>query len=231
MGEIYKCCNNPQITYLAAININISEKTIGSVDVWRCAYCKKHFCEEKQLGIDSITDIVGMPRIEDDEKWAVIVSKTQKGKDKWKLSKLKKSGVIKFETVDEKIIDLKLVDYKIVDDFHSSFLVEDHLNTSVEIQDQRLKLKVHVKSIDGTQMAAKIVGEFTIEQNTFDFTAIAFGRIGGQNIGAKLSEKIENELKELGYNVDQVIDALQENLVSGNLTVPDGLKRESFVDD
>jgi len=94
-----------------------------------------------------------------------------------------------------------------------------------------LKLKVHVKSIDGTQMAAKIVGEFTIDQNTFDFTAIAFGRIGGQNIGAKLSEKIENELKELGYDVDQVIDALQENLVSGNLTVPDGLKRESFVDD
>ena len=94
MGEIYKCCENPQITYLAAVNININEKTIGSVDVWRCAFCKKHFCEEKQLGIDSITDIVGMPRIEDDEKWGVIVSKTQKGKDKWKLSKLKKSGII-----------------------------------------------------------------------------------------------------------------------------------------
>jgi len=133
MGEIYKCCDNPQITYLAAVNININEKTIGSVDVWRCAFCKKHFCEEKQLGIDSITDIVGMPRIEDDEKWGVIVSKTQKGKDKWKLSKLKKSGIIKFETVDEKIIDLKMDNYNIVDDFHSSFLIEDHLNTSVEI--------------------------------------------------------------------------------------------------
>ena len=133
MGEIFKCCDNPQITYLAAVNININEKTIGTVDVWRCASCKKSFCEEKQLGIDSITDIVGMPRIEDDEKWGVIVSKTQKGKDKWKLSKLKKSGIIKFETVDEKIIDLKMDDYKIIDDFHSSFLIEDNLNTSVEI--------------------------------------------------------------------------------------------------
>ena len=65
-----------------------------------------------------------------------------------------------------------------------------------------MKLKVHVKSIDGTQMAAKIVGEFTIDQNTFDFTAIAFGRIGGQNIGAKLSEKIENELKEYGVSLE-----------------------------
>jgi len=49
MGEIYKCCNNPQITYLAAVNINISEKTIGSVDVWRCAFCKKAFVRKNNL--------------------------------------------------------------------------------------------------------------------------------------------------------------------------------------
>ena len=131
--EIYKCCDNPQITYLAPVNINIDERTIGSVDVWRCAACMKTFCEEKQLGIESITDIVGMPRIDDNEKWVVIVSKLQKGKDKWKLVKLKESGVLKFETADEQIIDLKIKDYKIVDDFHSSFLVLDHLHTAVEI--------------------------------------------------------------------------------------------------
>ena len=56
----------------------------------------KAFCEEKTLGIDSISDIVGMPRIEDNEKWAVVVSKLQKGKDKWKLVKLKETGMIKF---------------------------------------------------------------------------------------------------------------------------------------
>jgi hypothetical protein len=39
--EVYKCCENPQITYLAPVNINIDEKTIGTVDVWRCAICKK----------------------------------------------------------------------------------------------------------------------------------------------------------------------------------------------
>ena len=47
--------------------------------------------------------------------------------------KIKKSGIVKFETVDEKIIDLKMDDYKIVDDYHSSFLIDDYLNTSVEI--------------------------------------------------------------------------------------------------
>tara|TARA_B100000929_G_scaffold130389_1_gene103212 strand:+ start:4226 stop:4672 length:447 start_codon:yes stop_codon:yes gene_type:complete len=131
--EIYKCCDNPQITYNAPVNINIEERTIGSVDVWRCASCKKSFCEEKQLGIDSITDIVGMPRIEDNEKWAVIVSKLQKGKDKWKLVKLKESGILKFETADEQVIDLKIEDYKIIDDFHSSFLVLEYLHKAVEI--------------------------------------------------------------------------------------------------
>ena len=131
--EIYKCCDNPQITYNAPVNINVEERTIGSVDVWRCGSCKRSFCEEKQLGIESITDIVGMPRIDDNEKWVVIVSKLQKGKDKWKLVKLKESGILKFETADEQIIDLKIKDYKIVDDFHSSFLVLDHLHTAVEI--------------------------------------------------------------------------------------------------
>ena len=131
--EIYKCCDNPQITYNAPVNINIEERTVGSVDVWRCGSCKRSFCEEKQLGIESITDIVGMPRIDDNEKWVVVVSKLQKGTDKWKLVKLKESGVLKFETADEQIIDLKIKDYKIVDDFHSSFLVLDHLHTAVEI--------------------------------------------------------------------------------------------------
>ena len=61
-------------------------------------------------------------------------------------------------------------------------------------------------------MAAKIEGTFGLDDNTFDFLAIAFGRIGGQNIGVKLSEEIENKLKELGYNVDEIIDELQKNL-------------------
>ena len=46
MGEIYSCCENPQIAYLAPVNINIDEKIIGSVDVWRCAVCKKNFVKK-----------------------------------------------------------------------------------------------------------------------------------------------------------------------------------------
>jgi len=94
-----------------------------------------------------------------------------------------------------------------------------------------LKLEVHVNSLHGSQMAAKITGKFTIDGHSFRFNAIAFGRIGGQNVGAKISKTTEKELKKLGYDIDEVIMSLQKNLLQGNLTLPEGLKKESFVDD
>ena len=94
-----------------------------------------------------------------------------------------------------------------------------------------MDLKVHINNIHGSQMAAKITGTFDLDGNEFRFTAIAFGRIGGQNVGAKLSKTTENELRKLGYNVDDVIMLLQKNLLQGDLTLPEGLKKESFVDD
>ena len=94
-----------------------------------------------------------------------------------------------------------------------------------------MEIIVNIKEIDGTQMAAKITGEFKLGEKLFPFTAIAFGRIGGQNIGAKLSNETENMLKELGHDLDEVIAQLQKNLLQGDLNLPDGLKKESFIDD
>jgi hypothetical protein len=70
-----------------------------------------------------------------------------------------------------------------------------------------------------------------LENNEFRFTAIAFGRIGGQNVGAKISKTTEKELEKLGYDVEEVIILLQKNLLQGDLTLPEGLKKDSFVDD
>ena len=94
-----------------------------------------------------------------------------------------------------------------------------------------MNIKVHINNIHGSQMAAKITGNFTLDTHTFRFTAIAFGRIGGQNVGAKLSSTTQNDLKKLGYDVDDVIMTLQRSLLQGDLSLPEGLKRESFVDD
>ncbi len=94
-----------------------------------------------------------------------------------------------------------------------------------------MDLKVHINNVHGSQMAAKITGKFTLDDNEFRFTAIAFGRIGGQNVGAKISKTTEKELEKLGYDVEEVIILLQRNLLQGDLTLPEGLTRESFVDD
>ena len=94
-----------------------------------------------------------------------------------------------------------------------------------------MDLKVHINNIHGSQMAAKITGKFILADNEFRFTAIAFGRIGGQNVGAKLSKTTEKELEKLGYDVEEVIILLQKNLLQGDLTLPEGLTKESFVDD
>ncbi len=94
-----------------------------------------------------------------------------------------------------------------------------------------MDLKVHINNIHGSQMAAKITGKFTLDDNEFRFTAIAFGRIGGQNVGAKISKTTEKELEKLGYDVEEVIILLQRNLLQGDLSLPEGLTKESFVDD
>jgi len=125
-------CNH-QPVFFGVINININEKTIGTVDIWRCGVCKKRFCEEKQLGIEAIAEIVGMPPIEPDEKWAVTVCKLQKGKYKWKLVKLKEDSELKHECLDEHIVSLKVDNYQIDDDKHWSFLVDEHVNQAMDI--------------------------------------------------------------------------------------------------
>ena len=93
-----------------------------------------------------------------------------------------------------------------------------------------MDLKVHINNVHGSQMAAKITGTFEIERNTFRFNAIAFGRIGGQNIGAKLSKVTQTELEKLGYDAEEVVMLLQKCLLEGDLDLPAGLKKETFAD-
>jgi len=129
--DIESCKHQP--VYFGVVNINIDERTIGSVDVWRCGACKKRFCEEKQLGIEELADLVGMPKIDSDAKWGVTVCKLQQGKYKWKLVRLKENSEIKHECLNEQIVSLKVKNFKVEDDQHWSFLIDDNVNKAVEI--------------------------------------------------------------------------------------------------
>ena len=93
-----------------------------------------------------------------------------------------------------------------------------------------MDIQVHINNVRGSQIAAKITGTFTIDGQPFKFQAIAFGRIGGHNIGAKISKSVEKSLVKLGYDVDDVINELQQRLVRGDITLPEGLTKDSFAD-
>lgn len=93
-----------------------------------------------------------------------------------------------------------------------------------------MDLQVNVNNVHGSQIAAKITGVFIIGGHSFRFNAIAFGRIGGHNVGAKISKSTQKELAKLGYNVDELIDTLQHKLVHGDITIPEGISKESFAD-
>ncbi len=122
-----------QVVYYGVTNINYEKRTIGSVDIWHCVKCKAQFCEEKQLGIESLVDEVGMPKIRSDQKWSVMICNLKKHKEKWKLYKIKKDDEIQHECMDEKVIKLKINDFKVQDEKHWNFLIENSVNKVVEI--------------------------------------------------------------------------------------------------
>jgi hypothetical protein len=93
-----------------------------------------------------------------------------------------------------------------------------------------MDIQIHINNVRGSQIAAKITGTFNIDGKPFKFQAIAFGRIGGHNIGAKISKTVERDLIKLGYDIDKVINELQQKLVRGDITLPEGLTKDSFAD-
>ena len=124
-------CNH-KIVYLGVTNIVYKDHTIGAVDLWRCLLCKKVFAEEKQLEVLDLSPEVGMPKISDDERWAVLVCKMKEMKERWKLIKIRKRDKIKHECI-KKNIELSVNDFKVEDNKHWLFLPEEHLNEEVSI--------------------------------------------------------------------------------------------------
>lgn len=125
-----------KVVYFGVININENQKTIGAVDVWRSVITKELFCEEKRLGILDIVEFIGMPRIEEGKKWAVVVSRIIKGRDRWKLVKLISQGKFEFSVLEDKVVTVEVRDYKIIDREWWSFLVERNVNRNLEVTEE-----------------------------------------------------------------------------------------------
>jgi len=98
---------------------------------------KEVFCEEKRLGVLEISENIGMPRLELDQKWAVVISRRRGGKDRWKLIKIIKQGDFTFiDNDDETKIAVKVMNYQVIDEEWWSFLVSDKVNRTVDIMSE-----------------------------------------------------------------------------------------------
>jgi hypothetical protein len=90
--------------------------------------------KKNKLGIEELAEVVGMPKIDSNAKWAVTICKLQQGKYKWKLVKLKENDIIQHECIEEKVeFSLQSKNFKIEDEQHWSFLIEDNVNKVIEI--------------------------------------------------------------------------------------------------
>jgi hypothetical protein len=126
-----------KIVYLGVININENSKTIGAVDIWRSVLTKEVFCEEKRLGVLEISENIGMPRLEPNQQWAVVISRKRSGKDRWKLIKIIKQGDFTFiDNDDETKILVKVMNYQVIDEEWWSFLVSDKVNRTIDVMSE-----------------------------------------------------------------------------------------------
>jgi len=126
-----------KIVYLGVININENSKTIGAVDIWRSVLTKEVFCEEKRLGVLEISENIGMPRLEPNQQWAVVINRKRSGKDRWKLIKIIKQGDFTFiDNDDETKIPVKVMNYQVIDEEWWSFLVSDKVNRTVDVMSE-----------------------------------------------------------------------------------------------
>lgn len=82
-----------------------------------------------------------------------------------------------------------------------------------------LKVDVFVKNSSGGEYASKLNGFFIINNKSFRFSAMAFGRIGGHNINLKLSNLSINKLKKMEVDPEKLQLTIQRKLIEGDITL------------
>lgn len=88
----------------------------------------------------------------------------------------------------------------------------------------RVQVVVFVTNARGSEIASKLTGHFVIKDKEFNFTAIAFGRIGGHNISLNISKRALENIKKIGIDPEVLQLTIQRKLIEGDVILPEGLK-------
>ena len=85
--------------------------------------------------------------------------------------------------------------------------------------DDNIQVTIFVSSARGSEIASKLMGYFVIRGQEFRFTAIAFGRIGGNNVAVKVANKTLEKVKSMGIDPELVQLTIQRKLIEGDLII------------
>jgi hypothetical protein len=92
------------------------------------------------------------------------------------------------------------------------------------VQDYSSTVTIFVTKARGSEIASKLTGYFVINDQKFNFTAIAFGRIGGHNISLKVAKKTLEKIKKMGLDSEVLQVTIQRKLIEGDVILPKGIK-------
>ncbi|HEY5631910.1 MAG TPA: hypothetical protein VIR31_07255 [Nitrososphaeraceae archaeon] len=87
-----------------------------------------------------------------------------------------------------------------------------------------VQVVVFVTNARGSEIASKLTGYFVIDGQEFNFTAIAFGRIGGHNISLRISKKTLEKIKKMKIDPEGLQLTIQRKLIEGDIILPERLK-------
>lgn len=82
----------------------------------------------------------------------------------------------------------------------------------------------------GGGVANFLSGYVIYKGEKFRFEAVAYGRIGGQNVSPNLTDEAMKRLQELDVNLELFVAQLQRKLVEGEITlnIPEGTAPPAF---
>jgi len=84
-----------------------------------------------------------------------------------------------------------------------------------------LDLRVSIKNVIEGSVASKLTGFFFIKEKKYVFSAVAFGRIGGQNVNVKISKSVSKEIKKKGYDPETIVLLVQSKIIEGDINILD----------
>lgn len=87
-----------------------------------------------------------------------------------------------------------------------------------------IKVDVFINNSSEGEVASKLTGYFIVNNKSFRFSAIAFGRIGGHNISLKLSTSSINKLKKMEIDPEKLQLIIQRKLIEGDVNLPPNMK-------